>query len=293
MAGALCRKCGGVLAQVIRDMGLEYHIGCEPEEKQVPIVFGNPGGIDPFTEQVRKDLMEVIRWADANSTRSLQQEIGPSELGNECDRFIAYRLTQTPMVNTATDPWPAIVGTAIHAWLERAVNDFQAAAGAVRWSTEITTNPDLITKGHLDLFDHWEHMVCDWKSLGTTKMRAWKKSGPPEKHKDQVNLYAKGMIEAGHEVEKVCLIGIPRAGWLSDMSLWVDDYRPERAQAALDRRDQIGYRLLDLDILNHPERFEDIPAMSDNCSFCPFFRIENRGDGRAADQTGCPGVPRE
>ena len=293
MGRALCPKCGHVLDKFLVDQGADYHIGCEPEEKPVPVVFGSPGGIDPFSEQIRKDLTEVIRWADEHSSRSQQTEIGPSELGNECDRFVAYRIAEVPFVNTDTDPWPAIVGTAIHMWLEKAFNDFQAFVGASRWSTELTTYPDLLTKGHLDLFDHWEHMVCDWKSLGTTKMRTWKKDGPPEKHKDQVNLYAKGMIEAGHEVKKVCLIGVPRAGWLKDMSVWVDDYRPERAQAALDRRDRIGYRLLDLDILSHPERFEDIPANSDNCSFCPFFRIENRGDGRAADLTGCPGMPRE
>lgn len=293
MSGRLCRRCGGFLDDFLFNQGLEYHVGCEPKESQpVSVIFGSPGGLDPFTEQIRKDLTEVIKWADANSTRSLQAEIGPSELGNSCDRFIAYRLAQIPYVNTDTDPWPAIMGTAIHLWLEQAINRFQAEAGARRWTTELTTYPDLLTKGHLDLLDHWERMVCDWKSLGTTKMRQWRKEGPPQHNRDQVQLYAKGAIEAGHEIERVCLIGIPRAGWLRDMIVWTDVYRPDRAQAVLDRRDQIGYRVLDLDILNHPERFEDIPANSDNCSFCPFFRVEDRADGRPADETGCPGMPR-
>jgi len=288
MAGALCRKCGGVLDRLLLDQGSEYHIGCEPKEDPVAVVFGNPGGRDPFAEQIRNDLIEVIRWADANSLRSQQQEIGPSEMGQACERFIAYRLAGVPPVNTMVDPWPAIVGTAIHNWLENAINKFQEFAGGVRWSTEVVVHPDKLVRGHMDLFDHWEHMVCDWKSLGPTKMKQWQKSGPPEHQKDQVNLYAKGVQRTGREVRKVCLIGIPRSGWLEDMEVWVDDYRPERAQAALDRMYRIQGVVDLLDVNNHPERFNDIPATPDMCTFCPYFRPAFR-EGHPADATGCPG----
>lgn len=264
----------------------EYHVGCEPQL----VTFAEPGGKDAFAERIRRDLIEVIRWADGDSERSKQVEPGPSEIGNPCDRFLAYRIAGVPAVNTYTDPWPAIVGTAIHQWLESAFQRFQAAAGAVRWSTELTVDPDPLVKGHLDLFDHWEYMVCDWKSLGTTKLRQWRKDGPPDNNIDQVNLYAKGRVNAGHEVRKVCLIGIPRAGWLDDMIVWVDDYRPERAQRALDRLYRVGQDLLRLDVLQHPQRFADIPVTPmDNCSWCPYWRPEGRDKERPADLTGCNG----
>lgn len=291
MAGALCRKCGVRLNKDALGQDAEYHIGCEPKEKPVAVVFGDPGGPkprDPQTEGLRRDLIDVIRWIDGNSDRSQQQEIGPSELGNECDRFIAYRLARMPEVNTMTDPWPAIVGTAIHLWLEAGFRKFQETAGIQRWDTETTVHPDPFIRGHMDLFDHWLFMVLDWKTMGPTKMKEWIKNGPPEKYKDQVNLYAKGKIAAGAEVRKVCLVGLPRSGWLEDMEVWVDDYRPERAQAALDRMYAIAQTVDALKLLEHPERFDVVPATPDMCTFCPFFRPV-RSEDRPADATGCPG----
>jgi hypothetical protein len=294
MAGALCVKCGVRLHQDYIDQGVEYHPGCAPpgkgEGESVPVTFGHPAGRDPFTEQLRQDLIDVIRWADSNSDRSRQQDIGPSEIGNECDRFLAYRLANWPAVNTMTDPWPAIVGTAIHEWLDRAFRRFQATAGIERWSVETTVHPDPFIRGHMDLFDHWLHTVVDWKTMGPTKIKQWRKrGGPTETHKDQVNLYAKGKAEAGETVEKVCLVALPRAGWLEDMEVWVDDYRPERAQAALDRLYRIGQRVLELDVFHNPERFNDITATPDICTFCPFFQPKNRDSSSIADGSGCPG----
>lgn len=287
MSRELCIKCGRIIDKRANP-DADYHPGCEPK---VAVVFGNPDGMtvrDPFTEQIRMDLMEVIRWADANAARSQQTQIGPSELGHECDRYLAYKLANWPAVNTMTDPWPAIVGTAIHKWLEEAVNNFQQAAGARRWTTEVTVHPDNNVRGHMDLFDHWEHMVCDWKSLGPTKMKMWQKSGPPEKHKDQVNLYAKGVAELGREVRKVCLIGIPRAGWLSDMEVWVGDYEPDRAQRALERMYEIGGKVTEVDVFTNPHLFNEFTAVPDMCNFCPYFRPTRR-EGTIADASGCPG----
>lgn len=295
MAGALCRKCGGLLdPDTYKDTGLEDHFGCEEQPVEAapepaPVVFGNPGGVDPFTRQLRDDLVDVIRWYDAQSSRSQQQEIGPSEIGSECDRFLAYRLLNWPEVNTMTDPWPAIVGTAIHLWLEAAFQRFQEVSGVKRWDTETTVHPDPFIRGHMDLFDNWLFTVIDWKTLGVTKMRAWQKKGPTEKQKNQVNLYARGKVEAGAKVEKVCLVGLPRAGWLEDIEVWVDDYDPARAQAALDRLYGVGQQALDLDIVSNPHRFNDIAAEPDMCSFCPFFQPKNRDSSAIADGSGCPG----
>ena len=289
MPRALCTKCGVRLHQDYVNQDIRYHPGCEPPGEASVVQWGNPGGVDPFTRDLKETLVGVIRWVDENSTRSQQQDIGPSEIGNECDRFLAYRLVNWPAVNTMTDPWPAIVGTAIHEWLDRGFRQFQATAGFERWSMETTVHPDPFIRGHMDLFDHWLYTVIDWKTLGVTKMKRWQKSGPTEKNIDQVNLYAKGKVEAGERVDKVCLVGLPRAGWLEDMEVWVDDYRPERAQAALDRLYGVGQLALDLDVVSHPERFNDIPASPDMCTFCPYFQPSNRDSSAIADGAGCPG----
>lgn len=258
----------------------EYHPGCEP------ITFGNTGTVppDPQVESLKRDLTEVIRWADDNAARSQQVMLGPSELGVNCDRRIAYGVAGIPHVNHYTDPWPAIMGTAIHKWLEEAVNRFQDAAGAQRWITEYTVEPDPLVRGHLDLYDSWLPGPIDWKSLGTTKMQQWKREGPPLKHLQQVNLYGMGLLKKGLKVEKVALVGIPRAGWLDDMTPYVYDYDESLAQAALDRMYRIAEEVMRLGADTRPELMSQIDAepVKGDCQWCPWFRV--RGDG-----PGCEG----
>jgi len=268
----LCRKCGRLLAPALVELGQDYHPTCAPTDPNEKL------GVDLLS-----DLTDVIKWTDANSARSVQATIGPSELGSLCDRRIAYRLAGTPEVNWWSDPLPAIVGTAVHGWLENAIKKFQEVHFMDRWMTEITVQPDPLVKGHVDLYDRDLSSIIDWKTVSPTKLKAWKASGPPEHYKDQVNLYGRGALNQGLAVSKVILVAVPRSGWLRDMQIWVDEYRPERAQAALDRMYAIANTMIKAgDDLS----FEDIPSVpSGECSFCPWYR---GGSGRAS-MSGCSG----
>lgn len=268
----LCRKCGRLLDKVLVDQGLEYHPLCQPTSEDE--VLGNA---------LLSDLTDVIKWTDTNSARSTQTTIGPSELGSLCDRKIAYRLANTPEVNWWADPLPAIVGTAVHTWLEKAVNSFQQVHFMDRWITEITVQPDPLVKGHCDLYDKEIGAVIDWKTVSPTKLKAWKADGPPSHYKDQVNLYGRGLVNAGYTVNKVCLVAVPRSGWLRDMQVWMHDFEPQRAQDALDRMYGIANKMISAgDNLS----FEEISsAPSGECSFCPWYR----GGDRRADMSGCSG----
>lgn len=285
-----CLGCGTRLAPWLRDQGLEWHVTCGTEEPvAAPVTFAHPGGMSPEARQVRKELTEVIMWAAREDPRSQQVAVGASELGGECDRALAYRVAGMAAVNLYTDPWPATVGTAIHLWLEGAFRRFQEAAGAQRWLLEQTVHPDPLLRSHTDVFDTWDHMVLDWKTKGPKQMKKFQELGPTEKEKDQVSLYGKGQRAAGRRVEKVALVAVPRAGWLSDMEVWVGEYDESRAERALARMYAIAERCLELDVQAQPQRFEEIPAHPDQlCSWCPFYRGRD-GDGRAADETGCPG----
>ena len=123
----LCRGCGRLLDQMLRDSGEDYHPTCKPTDPNE--ILGS---------ELLSDLTDVIKWTDNNSARSMQTTIGPSELGSSCDRRIAYRLAGTPEANWWSDPLPAIVGTAVHTWLESAVKQFQSVHYMDRWVTEIT-----------------------------------------------------------------------------------------------------------------------------------------------------------
>lgn len=270
----LCRGCGRLLAQALRDQGVDYHPTCMPTSAN-----------DKLGVELLSDLTDVIKWTDNNSARSVQTTIGPSELGSLCDRKIAYRLANVPEANWWSDPLPAIVGTAVHTWLENAVTNFQSVHHMDRWITEITVQPDPMVKGHCDLFDTQlaGGTVIDWKTVSPTKLKAWKSSGPPDHYKDQVNLYGMGMVKAGFAVNKVCLIAVPRSGWLKDMQVWMEDYQPERAQAALDRMYGLAGKMIKA---GEDLAFSEIDAApSGECAFCPWYR---GGDGKA-NASGCPG----
>ncbi len=83
-------------------------------------------------------------------------------------------------------------------------------------------------------------------------------------------------MNAGLAVARVVLVAVPRSGWLRDMQIWVDDYRPERAQAALDRMYGIANKLISMGEDISMEEIDS--ASSEECSFCPWYR---GGTGRA------------
>lgn len=268
----LCRKCGKLLDKFLTETGQDYHPNCKPTDPD-----------EVLGQQLLSDLTDVIKWTDNNSARSVQTAIGPSELGSLCDRKIAYRLANVPETNWWSDPLPAIVGTAVHGWLETAVTQFQKVHYMDRWLTEITVQPDPMVRGHCDLYDREVQAVIDWKTVSPTKLKAWKSDGPPSHYKDQVNLYGRGLILAGLPVAKVCLIAVPRSGWLRDMQVWMHDYEPQRAQDALDRMYGIANTMI---LAGDNLSFEDIKsAPSGECAFCPWYR----GGDRRADLSGCSG----
>lgn len=263
--GELCRDCGGRMDPLIKDQ--DYHITCGPRKME---------------DAVKHRIKEVIRWADSQSERSLQMGLGPSELGEECERYLAYRIAGVVGQNKYMDPWKAIVGTAIHKWLEDAVNQYQQAHGIHEFVTEAVVPIDDLVTGHSDLF--WRNCVWDYKSKGKDKLKQFRANGPTDKEVDQIQLYGLGQERLGRKVEYVGIIALPRDGWLEDISVWADKYDRRYAQSVLERPYRIAGGLLQQSEIN----WESVPAHpSKLCGFCPFYR-----SGGPADSTGCPGDTR-
>ena len=91
----LCRKCGRLMDKLLVSEGREYHPNCQPTSANERLSF-----------DLLSDLTDVIKWTDNNSARSIQTTIGPSELGGDCERRIAYRLAGVNEVNQWSDPLP-------------------------------------------------------------------------------------------------------------------------------------------------------------------------------------------
>lgn len=277
--GLDCLICGYVLDPILHDVGT--HPGCDDQQ----------AANNDLAMSLKKQLTEIILWANDNSARSLQQAIGPSEIGTPCDRKLAYKLAGNPIVNLRKDPWPAIVGTGVHAWLEKAVINWQISsleASGTPFITEHAVKIDPLVIGHVDLYQ--EPTVIDYKTAGPDVFKKVVKEGPPAGYKIQTQLYGLGYSQAGYRVENVALVFLPRAGWLSDMYVWTDQFRPELAEAALARMYAIKRGIEMVDIWNNPEFYERIPAVSDHCGYCPFYKRAGLIDGTEATDKGCPGA---
>lgn len=242
--------------------------------------------VDPYAGELKQQLLEMILHAERRNPRGHQSEIGPSEMGDACDRRIAYRLAQTPEINTATDPWPAVVGTAIHAWLEGAAGIWNTTQESI-YFTENEIKFDFGAVGHGDLFVN--KCVIDWKSAGKDVMSNVRNHGPKPPHKVQVHLYGYGYKRMGYTVERVALAYVPRAGWIKDMYVWSEPYDESVALAAIQRTCGLAATALTLDVINYPHRWEQIPATpSDSCGVCPWFNPLRTAEDGASD-LGCPG----
>lgn len=270
-----CVACGEVMTKVEPDQAV--HPGC--------FVFDSLDE-DPFAALIKNKLTEIIRWADEQSPRSQQVEIGPSEMGDPCDRRIAYHLAAIPEVNKDTDPWAAIVGTAVHAWLEKAVTMWKEATGDDGWVTEQTVAINEFVLGHSDLY--YDGTVLDWKTAGPEMMRKVAKGDIPPGYVIQTHLYGYGYELLGARVEKVAIAFLPRSGLLRNMIVWTADYDRSQAERALQRMYGIAAQIVQLDVSHNPHRWNQIEAEPSNmCGLCPWFSIRDLELG--ADHTGCPG----
>ena len=275
----LCEACGKLMEVV--EPGFHFHVGC------IPLFTPIPGmkGMSEYDLSIKEDVIEVVRWADANRSRSKQVALGCSEVGHSCDRRLAYRIAGIDPGGYSNDPWPAVVGTAVHSWMEEAVRLFQEAHGLDHWVTEMEVLPSPIVMGHTDLYDSRRKLVLDWKFPSPDNLRKMRDDGVPQQYQIQVMLYGLGHVNAGREVERVGIVAMGRQGWLKDCFVWTIPFDIGVAQNAISRIYSIGNTLMQAN-LSDPVTWQQIPATPSRlCSWCPFFRR----DFKIANEKGCPG----
>lgn len=289
MATELCRKCGTRLADVLLADGAEYHQICQPGNAGF---FSDPVAVadkftngDPYAFRLRNDLTEIIHWANRGSVRSQQKELGASEVGVSCLRRLGYRMAGVAETADNNDPWPAIVGTAVHLWLEDAVNSYEKVHQLGRWETEMTVKAGPVP-GHTDAYDKDFFAVIDYKNPGTTAMTEIRKGHVDEQYIEQVQMYGYGHVQAGRRVDRVALVFFPRAGYLQGTYVWSQPYDETVALAALDRVNKVAAGLMYYDVENVPGNWERVPATpSKSCTWCSWYRPEVD----TASDAGCPG----
>jgi len=215
------------------------------------------------------ELGEIITQAGIFSPRSQQVYIGPSEVGQECTRKLAYKLLDWDKVNESSGGnWAAQVGTAIHSHLEGIFAKFPD-----RFEVESKVKIRANLSGTVDLYDKENGIVIDWKTTSPANVKEKRSSGATQQQIIQVMLYAYGKAQEGHDVKQVGLAFLPTGGQISDMHLELHPYNEQIAVGALQRLDNVYELLSTVDVEKSPSMWAVIPAVpSRNCNYCPYFR---------------------
>lgn len=250
------------------------------------------GGNTPWSARYASELRRVVHEHSARSARSQQIHLGPSELGSPCDRQVAGKMAGLPATNHVSDPWPSVVGTAVHAWLAEAFAAQNRRYG-LRWVPEQRVTPHPDHPGTADLYDGKELAVVDHKVIGESSMaKVRSPQGPPRRYVVQLLLYGKGYRLLGLPVHRVALAAYPRtASTLDGLYVWEREASP--ADDALIEEvfaQTIIRKAMADDIRAGRKTLSDIPSHpdSDECFFCDFYRPQAAHD----HGPGCPGTVR-
>lgn len=146
-------------------------------------------------------VRQILENAENSSPRSLQWEIGPSEMGTDCLHCLAARLAGWERMQEAPlAPW---IGTAVHAQHEHL---FRSLPGN-RWKPEYPVHTCNLRMpggkimqvgGHIDLWDTQTNTTLDWKFVGESVYRAAKRGEVSQEYRVQASLYGIGLANEGH-----------------------------------------------------------------------------------------------
>lgn len=269
-----------------------------------PAPPARPAGPPPSTV---RELRGVLIDYEASRPRTMQRELGPSELGTACQQQIGRKLAGAPRRPVTEPTWAPFQGTAVHASMEDVVGFWNRQEGRERWLAEDrlvvvdgvtnqTGGPDYPgVAGNGDAFDTDHDMVVDWKHVGTTaldKLRAGIRGGkhPAEQvspeYRVQAHLYGQGHANKGRPVRWVRLVLLARSWKYDDSAEWTEEYRPEIADAAIGRYWSVVDLVHSLGGTSAGDLITAVPAApgKDTCKWCPFYR-----PGVASDWNGCAG----
>ena len=215
------------------------------------------------------ELARIITDAGKFAPRSQQVYIGPSEVGQECTRRLAYKLLDWEQVNQGSSGnWAAQVGTAIHSHLEAIFSKMPE-----RYEVESKVKIRANLSGTIDLFDKELGLVLDWKTTSPASVKIKRSDGASRQQIIQVMLYGYGKAQEGATVNKVGLIFLPTGGQIDDMYVELHDYDEQIALDALARLDSVYELLSTVDVENSPAMWQVIPkAPSRLCIYCPYYQ---------------------
>lgn len=218
--------------------------------------------------EINDMLVKSLNAWDSQRARSRQVEVGVSSIGG-CRREVWHQLVGTPELNK-TDKLAAILGTFIHAGIEKAIKREDPFGDNFLIEAELESKG---IKGHVDLFIKDQGLVIDWKTKTKSSMRYF----PSEQERWQVQLYGWLLTQAGHEVKEVALCAVPRDGKMDDIKVHREKYDAPTAETAI-----VWYEA----VRSLVENNEPAPDPEENVGWCSRFCSYYDPTG----EVGCPSI---
>jgi hypothetical protein len=251
------------------------------ENEFVTAIPKAPGSNSIWGTTYARHVKQIMRHAAEHAPRSVQRTLGPSEIGAPCARQIVGKLVGYAMpghpggarTNHVPDMWPAIIGTAVHAWMGDTFDRENETLGTERYRTEIRVFPTPEHPGNSDLYDAAEQAIVDWKVLGPTSLAKIRSGKPPRKYVVQTLLYGLGCQLAGLPVRRVVICALPRTeATLDSLYVWDHPVWSEEDAALLSevlRVNQIRKQIAD-EVLAGRISIDEVPITPDDseCFFC-------------------------
>lgn len=229
--------------------------------------------------------------------RDRQRRVGPSELGDPCQRCLAEKLIGAHEDERQGTPLAPFLGTAFHAYadsLSHAYEEGDRGNGLVLTECLVEVGEaggyGTVT-GSMDRFDVREGHGIDWKILSKRRIRDMSRAFDPNgewwdfsqatsnaastltKYLLQLTLYGRGMERAGYEVNRLSLVMLPRDATIDtieDAATELEiEYRPDVAERVLARAGAIFEWAS-----QNPERVDLLPS-DPYCYYCKYNRNHN------------------
>lgn len=218
------------------------------------------------------DLVAVVRDAITNHPRTLQQAVGPSELGTPCARKLGHKLVGTPRRDRGT-PWKPTIGTAMHAWMEEHFARDSFRSDNPRWWIEqqlvVGQVNGVDVTGSCDLYDQETGTVVDWKFVGRNRLTQHRRRGHPgTQYRAQAHLYGRGWQLRGMHINTVAVMFWTRDGEFADRWWWAEPYNEQVALDALTRATNI---LQLAQVLGSETTLGLQPMVDDYCAHCDYL----------------------
>ena len=235
--------------------------------------------VNPLWPVIRTRIEHRI----ATQPRSMQANIGPSELGTTCVHCLAAKLAAWPKPPQAA--WIPFIGTCVHRQFEKWFDGWQG----MQTERQVTVGRlqgrmcGYDVTGHIDLWIPDVHTTIDWKIVGTTTLKQVKRHGVSQQYAIQASLYGIGLENEGAVVEQSSIYYLPRNSTTLDDAYPVEfPFDPDPGYWALRRAQQ----LIDLlDMLEselgaeaRDEWISRLPRDRDHCFDCDRWADSNPFD---------------